>query len=225
MKKIFTVVLLAFLIQFSYAQEEKKEVKAEEKTEIKKNNRDDINTIFTKENLKVTGGYLSPELKVGNVHEDISLLGGGKIGMTFNNKFTLGLAGYGLINNSDFVEDLGGIVEENVRINMGYGGLFMEYTILSKKKIHFTIPVVFGVGAVYLYEEEDDYFFYNYNDIGNSSMLVIEPGINIEFNLFKFFRVDLGASYRFVQESSLDNLSDEDLSDFMVNATFKFGFF
>jgi hypothetical protein len=148
MKKIFTLLLLALMVQISFAQEE-------EKVEKVKNESEEMNTIFTKDNLKVTGGYITPVLKIGNVHEDASLL----------------------------------------------------------------------VGGIYVYDDVDDFFNNTWDEIENSAALVIEPGVNVEFNLFKFFRVDLGASYRLVSETDLQYLSDEDLSDFTVNVGFKFGFF
>lgn len=213
MKKIITVLVLALMVQISIAQDEKVEPKS------------DMQTIFTKENLKVTGGYLAPELKIGYVHEDASLYLGAKIGMTFNNKFTLGLAGYGLTNNSNF--DINNDPLDPARIGMGYGGLAMEYTFFSDKKIHFSIPVVIGAAGIYIYEDDGDYFNSTWDEIENTAALVIEPGINIELNLFKFFRIDLGASYRLVSQTDLpiSGLSDEDLSDLTINATFKFGFF
>ncbi|NOQ27666.1 MAG: outer membrane beta-barrel protein [Bacteroidales bacterium] len=217
MKKIFTLLLLALFVQFSYAQEETQEEM--------KNNRDDINTIFSKENLKVTGGYISPEIKVGNVNEDVSLFVGGRLGMILNDHFTLGIAGYGLANNSNF-KDLDPLsLNPDLRINMGYGGLLMEYTFFSNKKIHFSIPVVVGAAGIYIYEDDNNYFYNNYDDIENSAAFVVEPGVNIEFNLFKFLKLDLGASYRIVTQTSLVYLEDEDLSDLSINATFKFGFF
>jgi hypothetical protein len=217
-------LLLALFVQFSYAQEEKPEKKQEEKI----NKRDDINTIFSKENLKVTGGYISPELKVGNVHEDISLFVGGRFGMILNDRFTLGIAGYSLVNNSNFrtTEQVSTYpVNTPARINMGYGGLLMEYTFFSNKKIHFSIPVVVGAAGIYIYEDNEDYFFNNYNEIENTAAFVVEPGLNLEFNFFKFLKIDLGASYRLVTQTSLVNLTDDDLTDLSVNATFKFGFF
>ncbi|HAF28755.1 MAG TPA: hypothetical protein DCG75_06875 [Bacteroidales bacterium] len=215
MKKMITVLVLALMVQVSFAQEEKV---------IKEESKSDMQTIFTKENLKVTGGYIAPELKMGYVHEDASLLLGAKLGMTFNNKFTLGVAGYGLTNNSNFDINRTG-TPESARIGMGYGGLALEYTLFSDKKIHFSIPVVVGVAGIYVYEDDGDYFNSTYDEIENSAALVVEPGINIELNLFKFFRIDLGASYRLVSQTDLVYLQDEDLSDLTINATFKFGFF
>ena len=215
MKKIFTIVLLALLVQISFAQEE----------ETKEKRGSDFNTIFNKDNLKVTGGYIAPELKIGNVHEDASLFVGGKIGMILNDKFSIGLAGYGLANNSNFDINVGTPQQELVRIGMGYCGLSLEYTMFSDKKIHFTIPVVLGAAGIYIYEDDGDFFNNDFNEIENSVAFVVEPGVNIELNLFKFFRVDLGASYRLVSQTDLVYLQDEDLSDLSFNATFKFGFF
>ncbi len=219
MKKIFTIALLALMVQFSFAQEEKKDEK--------KGKRDDINTIFTKDNLKVTGGFIAPQVRVGNVHEDVSMMLGGKIGMTFNDRFSLGLAGYGLTNNSNFDINVATPQQELVRLGMGYGGLNLEYTLFTNNKVHFSIPVLVGAGGVYVYEDDGDYFNSEWDEIENSAAFIVEPGIDVELNLFKFFRVGLGATYRYVSQTDLpiSDLSDEDLSGLMFNASFKFGFF
>jgi len=213
MKKVFTLLVLALFVQLSFAQEETIEKK------------DEMKTIFTKENLKFTGGYIAPEIKVSNVHEDISLFVGGKIGFTFNDKFSIGLAGYGLSNNSNFNIDYSGNPNTSARIGMGYGGLSMEYSLFSNKVIHFTVPVVVGAAGIYIYEDDGDFFYNDYEDIENSAAFVVEPGVNIEVNVFKFMRLDLGASYRLIAGSDLFYLQDEDLSDLSFNATFKFGLF
>lgn len=213
MKKVFTLLVLALFVQVGFAQEETVEKK------------DDINTIFTKENLKFTGGYIAPEIKVGNVNEDMSLFVGGKMGFTFNNSFSIGIAGYGLTNNSNFDIDYAGNPNTPARIGMGYGGLSLEYTLFSNKVVHFSVPVVVGAASIYVYEDDGDFFYNDYEDIENSAAFVVEPGVNVELNVFKFMRLDIGASYRLISGTDLYYLQDEDLSDLSFNATFKFGFF
>ncbi len=213
MKKIITLLFLALIVQVSFAQEEK----------ITEKEEDSMQTLFSKDNLKFTGGYLAPEVKVSDVHQDISLIVGGKMGFTFNDHFTIGLAGFGLTNNSNF--DINDDPLYPARIGMGYGGLNLEYTFFSNKKIHFTIPVVLGAASIYVYEDDGDFFSDQFNEIENSAAFVVEPGVNIELNLFKFFRIDLGASYRLIEGTALEYLNDEDLSDLSFNVGFKFGFF
>jgi len=41
----------------------------------------------------------------------------------------------------------------------------------------------------------------------------------------RFFRLDLGVSYRYIAGTSLERLSDSDLSDFSLNLALKFGKF
>jgi hypothetical protein len=222
MRKIFTLVLLALIVQVSFAQEN---------NEI--NGKDDIQTIFSEQNLKFSGGFIAPEIKVGTVYDDNGVLMGGKMGAIFNDRFTVGLGGYGLTAKSSFNYDFDGAGPEplrNVRIGMGYGGLALEYAFFSKQAIHFTVPVLVGAGGFVFYEGTDD-FWDEFNEFESTAAFVLEPGINLELNLFKHFRFNVGASYRLVQGTNLDDnglgsvVSDADLSDFVVNASLKFGFF
>ncbi|HKL08063.1 MAG TPA: hypothetical protein VJ896_04760 [Bacteroidales bacterium] len=222
MKKIVTLVLLTLMLQVSFAQER----------EEKKGN-DDIQTIFSDRNLKFSGGFIAPEVKVGNIYDENGVFIGGHMGATFNDRFSVGLGGYGLTAKSSFNYDFDGTGPEplrNVRIGMGYGGLALEYAFFSKKAIHFTIPVLVGAGGFVFYEETDD-FWNEFNEYESTAAFFLEPGINLELNLFKHFRFNVGASYRLVQGTSLDNnglgavVSDEDLSDFVINASLKFVFF
>ncbi len=218
MKKIFTILLLALFVQVSFAQEQ------EEETKEKRGS--DINTIFSETNLKFTGGFIGPELKVSDTYDDYGLLVGGRIGAILNNDFLIGLGGYGLTTKSTF--PVPNTPDTTVRMSMGYGGLAMEYTLFRKKAIHFSIPVMVGAGGYSFYEENNyDDFWYDYNTIDNSAAFIVEPGINIELNLVKFIKFSVGASYRLVYGTNFDvvDITDEDLSNLSFNASFKFGFF
>ncbi len=213
MRLFFTSLLLLLITQVCFAQKE----------ETKK----DTETVFKRGSIKFSGSYISPEVKLGNVHEDNGLFAGGKMGVSFNNQFSLGIGFFGLINNSDLIaerpSDWSGFdpTQELASIKFIYGGLALEYSFFSNKVVHFNIPVVVGPGKVSLKGEKDIFL----ERLEKSSVFVIEPGLALEFNLFRFFKVDVGASYRYVNGSTLESLDDKDLSDLSYNLTLKFAFF
>jgi hypothetical protein len=54
---------------------------------------------------------------------------------------------------------------------------------------------------------------------------VVEPGLEVEINVTRFFKIGLGASYRLVRQSDLITVSDKDLSGFSGGLSLKFGKF
>lgn len=213
MKRFFTLLFLLLIIQESFAQKER----------IEEDNNEE--TVFTKDNFKFTGSYIALEFKMSDVRDDIGIFAGGKMGFSFNNKFSLGIAAYGLIYNSDFTvlapDMWSDLTQQLASIKFIYGGLLLEYTFFSNKIVHFNIPVVIGVGKASL-KGEDHIFL---ERIEKSSAFVIEPGLELEVNLLKFLKVDLGASYRNVSNTSLQYIDEEDLVGLSYNLTFRFDFF
>ena len=213
MKRFFTLLFLLLIIQESFAQKER----------IEEDNNEE--TVFTKDNIKFTGSYIALEFKMSDVRDDIGIFAGGKMGFSFNNKFSLGIAAYGLIYNSDFTvlapDMWSDLTQQLASIKFIYGGLLLEYTFFSNKIVHFNIPVVIGVGKASL-KGEDHIFL---ERIEKSSAFVIEPGLELEVNLFKLLKVDLGVSYRNVSNTSLQYIDEEDLVGLSYNLTFRFEFF
>jgi hypothetical protein len=94
-----------------------------------------------------------------------------------------------------------------------FGGLKFEYTPQPSKVMHFSFPIIVGIGmaridsAKYFYERTP----YNggrnssnghrgneagFGDFDNSSFFVIQPGVKLETNVFKFAKLFVGANYR-----------------------------
>ncbi len=218
MKKLLTLALAILFIIPAIAQEKEGEKEKE------KDPRDDINTLFSRVEVDFTGGFIGPELKVGNVYDDNALFVGGRMGVILNRKISFGLGGYGLVSRSSF--DVNEITQEpKIRIGMGYGGLVTEYILFSNKTVHFTIPVLVGAGGITLYEDDGDFWDDDWYSVDNSAAFVVEPGVNVELNLTKYFRLHAGASYRYFYGTDLLYVKDEDLSDLTFNFGVKFGFF
>jgi hypothetical protein len=164
------------------------------------------------------GGYLCAVTKHAKIQNAYALLVGGKAYLLVDHRWAIGGGGYGVVN--DLVpEDLRD--SELDRLRMAYGGLAFEYIPWHESVVHLTLGVLVGAGQA-KYEgakrdpvtgEDSDGFF------------VAEPEVNLEFNVTRFWRMDLGASYLYVNGSDLADLPDEDLSGLAGNLTFKFGTF
>ncbi|OFX88563.1 MAG: hypothetical protein A2W99_09180 [Bacteroidetes bacterium GWF2_33_16] len=223
MKKILTLILLSLFIQAGFAQETESEMK----------------TLFTGKKMgnktRLSGMFINPELKGTIINsgdkDGYGFLVGGRLGLIFNDKFSIGLGGYGLA--TEHITPYGLDTEANYdpasKIGFGYGGFVFEYILFGNKLVHFTIPVLVGGGGASLYKDiiinEEEFTWDDFKTYESSAFFVLEPGINLEVNITKFMRFDLGASYRLVQFTEMDYLSNDDLSNLAINASLKFGIF
>jgi len=198
---------------------------------------EEIKTLFKKRDKDAQkphiGYYIGPEFAytqfTGN--KNVFMLGL-SLGTTINRWFGIGLAGYGIINSGNLVYDK--LVYDSVNhkykdCNLfgGYGGLNLEFTVLPKSPVHVTFPVLIGLGGLtYLYFPEKDWYYYDNNEnIDWDVFFVVQPGVKVEFNVVKFFRIGVGASYRYVPDLDLINTSTSAVNQFNANISLKFGKF
>jgi hypothetical protein len=198
---------------------------------------EEFGTIFG--NNFSSGGYGAPELKMGPVNNENSLFMGGRGGWIIGHKFVIGGGGFGLVTKNTFMEDpankpsgLPADSTRSIKIDMGYGGVLLEYIVLPKKAIHLSIPVLIGAGGTSLGAETyvnqgNDYSeeWATYDFIESSGFFVLEPGLYLELNMTRFFRLTFGGTYRYISGASLQRLSNSDLSGYTVNLALKFGGF
>ena len=172
------------------------------------------------------GGYLGITTKMTEINGGYGLMTGGQLAVILNHSLGLGVAGYGLVSSvsSNTLHSNG----DKLYYQMGYGGLHIEPVILPNEIVHLTIPMLIGAGGVAetTYQPFDvDQYWDEASVEESSAFLVLEPGLNVELNVFKVLRIDLGASYRWVGESVLTTTTDSQLSGFGGHVTFKLGWF
>ncbi len=230
MKKIQILpVIFALLISFSAIGQDSQD--GEMKTLFKKSSNGKMSN----------GGYGSFSIGYSQIDSKNSLQLGGRVAWIANHKFALGLAGYGFVNT----------LEKNYNDNDpsdyflagGYGGIFFEPIIMPNRPIHISFPILLGVGGISAVESDNwdkssSHYNNNTNYYDTDAFLVFEPGVDIEFNIVKFFRIAIGASYRLTNGIDLkykyldDNYAEQiitidknALDSFTFNVGFKFGWF
>ncbi len=156
-----------------------------------------------------SGGFGGPVVKFSEVANEFAVFAGGRGGWIINHTLVIGGGGYGLANDIN----LDGIPFSGRDVDFGYGGLEVEYINRSDELFHFTIYLLVGGGGL------------TTNLTDGEAVFVLEPAANVELNITRYFRLNLGAGYRFVTGVDAPELEDGDLSAVNGIVTFKFGAF
>lgn len=170
------------------------------------------------------GGYGAFSTGYSVIDNNHAVLFGGRFGWIASHSLGVGIGATGFINEFHYEPSL----DREVFLAGGYGGLYLEPILLPRSPVHLSFPVLLGVGGISYVSKESDL---NNNLIEDSeAFLLVEPGAELELNLTKFFRVAIGATYRFptafdVGLSGTPTASAESLEGLSYMVTFKFGKF
>ena len=187
---------------------------------------EEIKSLLNKEND--LNGFGGVDMKVGTFKDQRALIMGGYGGLVINRRYLFGIAGYGLVTDIEFEGTIpGDTATKTLNLYGGYGGVLIGASIAPKELIHISIPIVLGAGA---FEVEDKNFFSNNLAdadfvVENSVFFVVEPGIEVEFNISNHFRLGFGATYRYITGTELVNVTDEEVSGATGMISFRFGRF
>ena len=174
-----------------------------------------------------SGGYGGIVGQVCQINNSTVLMIGGQGGWIIDHSFILGGGAYGLTTNvkADVQRSDG----SDLYLNVGYGGLLLEYVFESDKLLHFSMHTLIGGGGINYttHKMGDEYSQYeDYSEpIDQDAFFVAEPGITLTLNVTRFFRLGLGGTYRYVSGISTVGLTNDDLSGFGANLYFNFGKF
>ena len=209
---VFTVIMAMGFMALTYGQEQ---------------TGNELQTIFGQSEHKIShGGYGAITVGYTQIDgEDVMTLGG-RAGWVIDHHVTIGLAGTAFMNSiyiDGYWPDRDGYY-----LSGGYGGFFVEPVIAPFFPVHVSFPIMIGGGGLVLNENtwhdyNWDYDYYEPYDW--DSYFVFEPGIEIELNVVRFFRVAFGANYRFTSNMHMAYVPKDMMNGFGANMTLKFGKF
>jgi len=218
MKKIAAIItVMALAVPTLLGQQE------ESPTGKQQRNPGEVQTVFNPR--AGSGGYGAFSIGYTQINGRDALLMGGRGEWVIGHGFGLGLGGWGFVNDPVYVasEDL------NYSLGGGYGGLMMEPILFGWFPVHVSFPILIGGGGVssfsYVSDPYDPYEYYPANFEESAAFFVTEVGMEIEFNLVRFFRLSIFGTYRYVPDLNMANASPDALRGWNVGMTFKFGSF
>lgn len=190
-----------------------------------------IRTLFKSPGHRASGGYGAAVNKMTTINGQFANIVEVYGGWYINHRFLLGAGGASVTNNLQVPEEFSVSPGENMSYQYVQFGLMLEYTLWSHRAIHFAVHSFNGPGFTVQYRrfgwDDDDYPWRDFEDhpYAPNWFFVTEPGVKVEFNLFKWMRLSPGISYRAAFNSRSPGLSDKDLSGTSVNLALKFGKF
>jgi hypothetical protein len=185
----------------------------------------EMQTLMGKNN--VIGGYGAFSFQYTEIDDRDAFVFGARGAMVIGHMMSIGIGGAGFF--TDVQNNLG--TDQDISLAGGYGGFFFEPIVMPRFPVHISFPILIGAGGVSVVSVDDDNNEWNdnYKSEASDAFMVIEPGVEVELNVTKFFRFCVGASYRYTTDVDITEtnyeVSKDILKGFSGGVTFKFGRF
>ncbi len=216
MKNIISILFILSIGISLYGQQE-------DDNKTKRNNNGEIHTLFGRNKVN-NGGYGGFGAGYTWLDDKDAVTTSGRGAWIIGHGLAIGFSGTGFMNSFHYDP----IVDADINLTGGYGGLLIEPILLGRFPIHLSFPVVAGLGGIAYTQTHwtgDPRDFQSSWIEDYDSYLILEPGVEVELNILTFFRMSIGLSYRMTSEINLMNTSPDVLDGFSGGICFKFGKF
>ena len=176
-----TIFLFIFILVTSlWAEEDVKETKAEKP--------------------KTSGGFGGPVLKVTQINDVFGLMVGGRAGWIYKHTYAIG----GWILRLAQRHRGRDVADSEREFEFAYSGLELEYILAPGQDVHLSAHTLMGFGGLTdRYQRAGPYYGY-YDEYGrwggpDDSFFIVEPGLNIVWNMKTYLQIYFGGSYRYIR--------------------------
>ena len=170
-----------------------------------------------------SGGFGSIAFKWGDFQGQTTVLAGVRGGWIINRAVAIGFEGYGIIPTAEFENIL---LLQDVVLLGGYGGMFLEPILFSNQIVHVTFPVSAGAGWLGYHRDFEDNFNTIDDDLIDDDIFwYLEPGVTVEVNVSRHFRIAVGASRRYTEDLELLNTPEKAFEGTNYSIALKLGRF
>jgi len=149
------------------------------------------------------------------VAEQGSWLIGGKAGLVFQERLVLSAAGYALATS---VEVGGTSSGTSFRLDMGYGGVLVEYLLRRDEVLDLTLASLVGAGYGEVYSPVQQI------QITSDNFMVLEPEVFLRYRVLPWARLYASGGYRLTWGVSLPGVAPGDLEGLAIGLGIQVGF-
>ena len=226
MAQIKSILLVAlFIVSYNGLAQERNGVEeqsvtiVENKDKANKWSDDEIKTIARDGH---SGGFGAVSFKNSKFKEVNVVAMGLRGGWIINRSVAIGIEVYGLIPTAKY--DGISAIGKSVLLG-GYGGMYIEPIFFSNQIVHVTFPIAGGVGWLGYHEDWEQNTDGETDLIDDDVYWYIEPGVSLELNVSKHFRIATGMTKRFTQDLELIQTGVDEFEGMNYFITFKIGKF
>ena len=154
------------------------------------------------------GGFGGVTIGYAPIAGDAGLVIGGEGALMLGHRFSIGGAGFGLVN--DISRD--SVSGDRSRIGLGFGGILVRYHLVHDYPVYPTLGALIGFGGL------------SFDDNGGDAVMIIEPNVAIYMNITHWIRLGVSISYRFLNGVDTPGLANADLRGPTVSGHINLGF-
>ncbi|MDC8002683.1 hypothetical protein POV27_01345 [Aureisphaera galaxeae] len=172
----------------------------------------------------VHGVYFGFSGQYGQVEGKGTAFGTMKLAYVANQQLEIGFAATGFFNDRpNNRPDL--FDGDKVALVGGYAGFHVEPILFGKRFISVSFPLLVGGGiatftGVDTLENDEDLDSDDFDDF-----FIVEPGVNVLYNLTRYTQLETGVRYRFTSSYDLSPFNEDNLNGFSLVFGLKVGIF
>lgn len=190
----------------------------------------DFQTLISRDKHFSRGAYAGFEFGYTPVAGRSAFLTGFNAAWVVDHTLELGIVAKGFVTNPlpDMLLD-----NQNYLYTGGYGGIHIAANIMGEKPINVSFPLLIGAGAISYIRTGNITYYEDFYPESHYAYFVIEPGVELQLNMTRFFRISAGVSYRYTSDvyllysdTNADAIGDPSiLRGLNASVKFKFGKF
>ena len=172
----------------------------------------------------VHGVYLGLSMGYGEIEGEDTYVAGFKVAYVANQQFEVGFLTKGLYSRQNIFNPR---TQDNDDLFAGYAGFHFEPIFFGKSRVSLSFPLFIGGGAVGyvdrdLVENDEDF---DVDDDDLDAIFVLEPGVNVLFNISRYAQIEAGIKYRFSSKIELVDSPIDRINGFTSEIGIKLGIF
>lgn len=158
---------------------------------------DEYQTLINRDQHMTHGGYIGFEFGYTPVAGRNAFLSGFHTAWVVDHTIELGINAKGFVTNP--LPDMA-LDNKQYMYTGGYGGLHIAANVFGNKPINVSFPVLIGGGAISYIRTGSFNYYDDFYPESHYAYFVFEPGIDVQFNMTRFFRLSAGVSYRYTSD-------------------------